>query len=486
MRKISLLFAALMTTATIAWAQVGTLTVRAKGEIERTASGFDFLYGDTTSFIVKQCVSGFFIGMKESHELVRYDMNLDEQKRSTMTLPPNFRYITGFDNKEVVDILLTKRDEDNKLTVYHDKFSATTLEPIGEPVTIASLTGEKTDNLVFISRQSPDKQLTAGIFVTKREGQASEARVSLYDRHLEEYWTMSTRLNVVDFASVTDSGEVIIGGWLQQKVTGKSDFEIIVLDGENNRTYHFTVDAGTLAEVDFANYHDGKLYFFAIGRKKGSRNTGWSDADRVISICYNTISNQATLDSHSFSEDELDYMNNHGDFRGTSSSELRFLGIDNMVAAPDGHYDVLLTQTWKMVGDINAGVCSGIMIATVKPDGTIKRVYTRPYAILAAQAYVNMKKYRMVRANGGSLLLYSQNEKNIDRKFSKKAKKLTYGSDLAVLTAIFVPDEGEIREQHFDNGGYNLMGSPIALSDGRFLLFLRTNKKLQSAIFSLQ
>lgn len=54
MRKISLLFAALMTTATIAWAQVGTLTVRAKGEIERTASGFDFLYGDTTSFIVKQ------------------------------------------------------------------------------------------------------------------------------------------------------------------------------------------------------------------------------------------------------------------------------------------------------------------------------------------------------------------------------------------------------------------------------------------------
>ncbi len=485
MRKNSLLFAALMTTATIAWAQVGELTTLSESRITLKSTTLNLLYGsDTSSLIVKQGTSYSLIETLGSKiDLVRYDSELKEKVRLSLESKDNRQYLTGFNNNESIDMLFSEKNADEtQLNVYHERLSPTTLKPMGEMIPLASLTGEKGDNLGFICRQSPNMQLTSGLFITQREGQWADARVSLYDRHFKEYWSMSTRLRTINFISVTDSGEVIIGGWLQQKVTGKSDFEIIVLDGENNHTYNFTVDAGTLSEVEFANYRDGKLYFLAIGQKKGS--TG---ADRIISLCYNTTNKEITSDSYTFNSQEIQHMNDNSKYAGRSPQDLRFLTIENIVPAPDGHYDVLLTQTWTIRSQSSLDrATSGIMIATVRTDATFKRVHIRPFETSTVTGpQESLKQYRLLRSDHGALLLYSQCKKKANRNPSKMAGYIPLFHK-SVLTAIYIPDEGEIRVQHIPTKKFCMINTPVPMGENKFILFLRSFKKLRIATFSLQ
>lgn len=489
MRKLSLFLAAFIFAATT-WAQNGDkLTTIAEKTISVKSTDFDYLYGDTTSIVFKEANTRSIFGTTGGHlEIARYDKNLNEVTRTPLDLPANCRYITGFNNKEGIDILLSEKNEEGtKIDVYHEHLSPTTLEPVGELITLGTLTGEKTDNLGFICRQSPDKMLTAGIFVTQREGQGAEARVTLYDRNLEEYWSMTTRLRVMDFASVNDSGVVVIGGYRPQAIPDRNDFEIIVLDGEKDHSYNFTLDAGEIADVDLAGWRDGKLYLLAIGRKKKSKDDNGSHADRVVSICYNTVSDKVTSDSYTFSKEEIERMNNKGNLSGTLNDEIRFLGFENAVEAPDGHYDVLLTQTWTVLSDYGTShVSSGIMIVTLQPNGTVKRVYTHPYDTWSNIVCLKLAKKRLLRTNGGSLLLYSQHEKNVGRKPSKKVKIYAPGGDKAVLTALFIPDDGEVIEKHFPTEKFSLINSPILMDNNKYLLFMSNRKTLKLATLDLQ
>lgn len=489
MRKLSLILAAFIFAATT-WAQNGgELTTLAEKTISVKSTDFDYLYGDTTSIVFKEANTRSIFGTMGGHlEIARYDKNLNEVTRSSVDIPVNCKYITGFNNKEGIDILLSEKNEEGtKINVYHEHLSPTTLEPVGERITLGTLTGEKTDNMGFICRQSPDMMLTAGIFITQREGQGAEARVVLYDRKFEEYWSMTTRLRVVDFASVTDNGEVIIGGFRPQAIPDRNDFEIIVLDGEKDHSYNFTLDAGEIADVDLAGWRDGKLYLLAIGRKKKSKDDNGSHADRVVSICYNTVSDKVTSDSYTFSKEEIERMNNKGNLSGTLNDEIRFLGFENAVEAPDGHYDVLLTQTWTVVSDYGTSqVSSGIMIVTLQPNGTVKRVYTHPYDAWSNIVSIKLAKKRLLRTNGGSLLLYSQHKKNVGRKPSKKVKIYAPGGDKAVLTALFIPDDGEVIEKHFPTEKFSLINTPILMDNNKYLLFLSNRKTLKLATLDLQ
>ena len=446
MRKLSLILAAFIFAATT-WAQNGgELTTLAEKTISVKSTNFDYLYGDTTSIVFKEANTRSIFGTMGGHlEIARYDKNLNEVTRSSVDIPVNCKYITGFNNKEGIDILLSEKNEEGtKINVYHEHLSPTTLEPVGERITLGTLTGEKTDNMGFICRQSPDMMLTAGIFVTQREGQGAEARVVLYDRKFEEYWSMTTRLRVVDFASVTDNGEVIIGGFRPQAIP----------------------------DVDLAGWRDGKLYLLAIGRKKKSKDDNGSHADRVVSICYNTVSDKVTSDSYTFSKEEIERMNNKGNLSGTLNDEIRFLGFENAVEAPDGHYDVLLTQTWTVVSDYGTSqVSSGIMIVTLQPNGTVKRVYTHPYDACSNIVSIKLAKKRLLRTNGGSLLLYSQHKKNVGRKPSKKVKIYAPGGDKAVLTALFIPDDSEVIEKHFPTEKFSLINTPILMDNNKYLFF---------------
>ena len=490
MRKLSLFLAAFIFAATT-WAQNGDeLKNIAEKKISLKATGFDYLYGDTSEIVIKESISRSIIaGLGEHIELARYDTKMNEMARTPLDLPANCRYITGFNNKESIDILLSERDEKGtKLDVYHERLSPTTLKPVGELINLGTLTGEKTDNLGFICRQSPDKMLTAGIFVTQREGQGAEARVVLYDRKFEEYWSMTTRLRVVDFASVTDNGEVIIGGYRPQAIPDRNDFEIIVLDGEKNHTYNFTLDAGEIADVDLAGWRDGKLHLLAIGRKKKHKKDNGAHADRVISICYNSVSDKVTSDTYTFSEEEMNRMNNRSNVAGIRQGEVHFLGIENTVESPDGHCDVLLTQSWTVIGKNNdmSYVTSGIMIVTIDTDGKVKRVYTRPHASECSQFYGRTAKYRLMRAKGGSVLIYSDNKKNVDRKITKKYKGYSLSMNKAALTVLFIPDNGEIEEKTFLTDKFGLTGAPIPMCNNKYMLFMRTFKKFRLTTLDLQ
>ena len=479
MRKLSLFLAAFIFAAT-AWSQNGGELIT-NAEMMFRRYYFDYMYGeDTTSLVIKE--ASIIENLNGHLEIVRYDKNLNEVTRSSMDIPVNCKYITGFNNKEGIDILLSEKNEEGtKLDVYHEHLSPTTFEPVGELINLGTLTGEKTDNLGFICRQSPDKMLTAGIFVTQREGQSAEARVTLYDRNLEEYWSMTTRLRVMDFASVNDSGVVVIGGYRPQAIPDRNDFEIIVLDGEKNHTYNFTLDAGEISKVDFASWRDSKLYLLAIGRKKKKKSDDRDNADRLISICFNTVNDKVTSDSYIFSEEEINCMNN-----SNSHKKIHFLGIEHSVEAPDGHYDVLLTRTWLFSG--SNGSCiftSGIMIATINPDGSIKRVYTHPH-YAGNSPHGRLADYHLIRTNGGSLFIYSDSKKNKDRKRTKKFKTYRAISDKAELIVLFIPDDGEIVEKHFPTERFSLINSPIPIEKNKYMLFMEDHKSLRFSTLDLQ
>lgn len=465
-------------------AQVGELSLRAKGKLLAPAS-FQTYYinGDTASLLVEQNAST----VNARYELVRMDMNQKEQARAKYRRAKDVMYVDGFDNEGGVD-LLVKEQDDEHLKVFHEHRDSRTLETVGEPRLLRSISVGKKDMLGFIYRTSPDKRLGAGIYVQQREGEGAEAEVVLYSRKYEEYWTMSTRLRALDFARVTDSGEVIVGGWGQKKDGNEVIFEVTLLDGEKDHTSTFRTNVGRLTDVQFANYANGKVYLFALVRKDGDKHNG-SQVDRLLSLCYNTATGSLTEEVHELTKEEINRLCNQDDRQPKFSSAVQFLQIEDAVGALDGHYEVILTQRWLEVdqhGLPNGYFSRGLMLITVDSDGHMQRFNTRRLNTGVPMNQYSMNRPSLFRTEGGSLLFYTEHAESAERDLAEHTKRYQPVLLKGVMTVVFTPDEGTPKVQHFDIGKTGLYGLPKKLDDKTFLLFFRNLSKAQAGVFKVK
>lgn len=466
-------------------AQVGTLSLRGKGKTLAPAS-FETFYinGDTSSILVEQNASA----VNSRYELIRMDMNQKEKARVRYRRESGRYYLDGFDNPTSVDLLVCEHDQkDNSLKTFHERRDPSTLEVVGTPRMLYSMSGSKKDGLALVYRNSPNHNLQACVYVMKREDEGAEATVALYSRQYEEYWTMTSRLHALDFALVSDSGEVIIGGWAQKKDYSEAAFEVTVLDGEKDATYTFTCSEGRIMEVQFANYSEGRILLFAIVREDGNKKNG-SQIDRLLSLCYNTKTGRLSTEIHRLTNQEINRLCNNDD-GSRASSAVEFLQIDGVCPAPDGHYDVLLSQLWTEVdqhGLPNGHFMRGLLVATVDGDGQFTRFHTRHMNSAVPINQMSMNRPRLMRTQGGSIMFYMQHAASANRPQSESTKRYQPALMNGVMTAVFFPDEGQPVEQNFELPKYGIYGLPKRVDDRTFLLFFRNLGKSQVGVFKMQ
>lgn len=464
-------------------AQVGDFSLRGKGKL-LAPSSFQTYYinGDTASLLVEQNAST----VNARYELVRMDMNQKEAARVRYRRARNLSYVDGFDNEGGVDLIVKEQDDEN-LKLFHEHRDAKTLEVVGEPRLLRSISVGKKDNVGFIYRTSPNKRLGAGIYIQQREGEGAEAEVVLYSREFEEYWSMTTRLRALDFARVTDSGEVIVGGWGQKKEGNEAIFEVIVLDGEKDHTSTFRTNVGRLTDVQFANYAKGCVYLFALVRKDGDNHNG-SQVDRLLSLCYNTVTGTLTQDVHELTKEEINRLCNQDDKWTKFSSAVQFLQIEDAEGALDGHYEVLLMQRWLEVdqqGLPNGYFSRGLMLVTVGADGRMERFNTRRLNTGVPMNQYAMNRPSLMRTEGGSLLFYMEHAESANRDLAEHTKRYQPVLIKGVLTVVFTPDEGSPVVQHIDIGKMGVYGMPKKIDDKTFLLFMRNLTKAQVGVFKV-
>lgn len=464
-------------------AQVGTLSLRDKGKVLAPGSYETFyINGDTSTILVEQNASL----LNARYELIRMDMNQNELARVRYKREKGRYYLDGFDNPSSIDLLVCEHDEDaNTLKTFHERRDPKTLEATGSPRMLHSMSGSKKDKVGLVYRHSPDYNLQACVYVLKREDERAEAKVSLYSRQYEEYWSMTTRLHVLDFALVSDSGEVIIGGWGQKKDYSEAAFEVTVLDGEKDATYQFTCSEGRIMEVTFANYTEGRVQLFALVREDRNKDNG-SQINRLLSLCYNTKTGKLTTHVHHLTAQEINCLYNE-DYGTRAKSSVRFLQIDGISPAPDGHYDVLLSQSWTIYsqgGDRYAR--NGLLVATVDRDGQFTRIHTRHMESYVVRYRKPMNLPCLMRTEGGSLLFYTQHASSADRTLDRSVKEYMPGKDKGVLTTVFFPDDGQPEAQNIGISKYGVYGLPKRIDDKSFLFFFRDNGKAQIGMFKLQ
>lgn len=479
---VFIVFAALV--AVSASAQVGELSLRAK-EKGIASGGFSAFYinGDTTSILVELNTSS----VNARYDLVRMDLNQKELARVSYRRAEGRHYVDGFDNPGSVDLLVTEHNKsETELKVLHERRDVTTLAELGDPRLLKVLTGEKRDKMGFIYRTSPNKQLGCGVYIKQREGEGAEAEAVLYNREFEPYWSMTTHLRALDFVRVTDSGEVVIGGWGQKEKDDEAFFEVIVLDGEEDHTYHFSTKSGELMEVQFANYANHKVYLFAIVREKKNRSNG-TQVDRLLSLCYNTANSTLTEEMHTLTTQEVNRLYNNSD-NSHAKSAVQFLQIDGVAAAPDGHYEAVLSQRWTEVdkyGFPSAYFTQGLMLVTVDKEGHFARTNPRRMYTGVPVAQYQMNRLLPMRTSHGSVLFYIENASSYQRPLNEGTKRFQPILKSGVMTVVYTPDEGEPVVQHFQTAKNGIMGLPKHIDDNTFILFLRDRSKAQLGVFTM-
>ena len=406
--------------------------------------------------------------MKNKPELVCYTMDQKETGRVRLTDDKETKCYGGYLNNGKVDLLMAQWEGEN-MKVYRDRRDAATLQSVGETLVLADYKGTKGDQMAFAIGMSANKELLAGVYIIGREGQGVELQVGLYNRELEEYWKMDARCRKLDFIHVTDSGEVLIGGY----VSGK--YAVSVLDGEDEDQYSFEM-ADKMNEMALARYAKGKIYF--VGAHSAREKYELQPmVDYVASICYDTKSREVAVERHTINKVEYNRLNNFKDDAKVKKDDYRvvFFSLNQVMPVEDGCY-AMFDQTWRVTVD---GVPStrnrlGMMVARIDNDGKFEWVKTFRISNVCKWTDKEHAGYRWEKTAKGLMLLWSETKSKKEIPEDAPVKDYSVSSSSGMLTAALIDRNGDIVRQHFEiPSKQSLLGHPFRLDNGDFLLIIR-------------
>ena len=408
--------------------------------------------------------------MKNKAELVNYNMEQKELARVRLTENDDLRCYGGYVNGNYADLLMAEwKGEDMK--VYRDRRDKTTLQPVGEPLVLSEYKGTKGDKMAFTIQPSTNEELLAGIYIVGRESQSVELQVGLYSRELEEYWKMDTRCRKLDFIYVTDSGEVLIGGY-----SNPGKFSVYVLDGENEESYTFEEEFGKISEARIARYAKGKIYI-VLAHLQQDKNDNRTVVDYIASLCYDTKRKETTVDKHTFTKVEYNRIHNLKDDAKVRDEDTRlvFFSLNQVIPDKDCCY-AMFDQTYRTTvnGQPTEWNRYGMMVARIDNDGKFEWINTYHLYGCSAWDSRSFSGYRWVRTDKGLLLVWAENKMNIKNKGEEPMRRYIPMDNAGMLTALLLDSDGSIVRQHFEIPfKQSLMGFPHKMDNGDYLLFIR-------------
>lgn len=420
------------------------------------------------------------LGMSE--DIVSFDMQQRETARlkydnvridNTPERPLHEVMVNG----DHLDLLITIRPKEGGLKVMHERRNIATLGVEGEPRTLATVDGNKNDNIFFFSATSPDGKLVAFATAKIANGMGTEVKVSLYSREFEEYWTMEVPAQGFNDLLVTDEGEVVMVGLSEKERRGR--VQVSVADGEHNVRQQYTYDAeGMVLEWEPARYADGKLLLVALMRddSKTFMRVG-SDADCIDAITCDLNEGNVRRDRHRFSSEEICRLENR---KGTKASYnwIQFANLVQVIGDKDGAFAVVDNQ-WDTYRNDSYVYRErrGMMVLRIGKEGRFEWVRTWRSYMKITSYYDQWSSYRWVATPDGIMLAWAQNQKDALLTGETAVKGLKGLGVKSNLEVICLGRDGNTQVTRFDIGKQGLMQQAWPLNDGSYLLYVGNNSK---------
>lgn len=404
--------------------------------------------------------------------LTHYDNDLQELATRTLEDRDDMTYLGGYVNEQGVDVVTLERTWTSMRTILQ-RYDLKTLDPVGEAKVLKSFTFSKNDNANFTLSESPDGELMAGIYLIQTLNRTPEAQVELYDHTMEPYWSMSCPITSLDDVVVTDSGEVLLGGYTYNELDKKTHFEILYMDGEVQHNYTFEQELGYPRSMEIVRCADGKLIVTGVVQDPDDLKERAVVAKSIYVLLYNMESKTVEHYTHyELTHDDNVAMTGKMLVLRTKSGATKFLRSYSSASDEEGvlvgyRPNFIVTEN----GVPTSELFGGILLLRIDTKGSIKWVHTlrqltqtQPFHGKFAQSYMRTWGQQ-------TMIVYCENAKNQDLKEDANSKVFFPMKNAANMVVNLIERDGVITTMRLAlPDKTTLMGRPHKVSDTEYTI----------------
>ena len=476
MRKLSLLFV-LIALGQVAIGQEWTLTVGAESKALKCSksnvvqeTGF---IGNTADRIYLMNVPSN-TGKKHKNfpSLISYDYNLVEQGRVQLTDDENYSMYGGFVNDGSIDLMMTESTK-SEYRVLKVSYDPATLTRKGEPVELASFARrENGKHYTFVSSSQSQEWLSV-ILAVVNDGEA-EWLINMYDTGLDELWSMEFKMDVIDDYFVSDSGDVIVGGFQRLKNSDETRLQFSVLDGERERGFTCNEVLPELQNMEIVRYANGKIY--CTGLLKGEAQ---DDFSRWMSGIYSLVYDTKAKRISKFEKVEFTKENICDLCNVTYRMKLKVLSTDKLNFASSHYDDEGTTLVYErcydyyLNGTFTLTDYAGMLMYRIDNSGHILWHKTVPRDVQAPAGVHNGVRTRLIPAGDAYTMFFVDSPSNLTPKPGKPAAVTSLIRGKQILMAMTVDHQGNITRKGLQIPSKSVcIGAPHKTAENEYLLFL--------------
>ena len=405
--------------------------------------------------------------------LVSYDLNLNEKNKIMLPDNDERRFYGGYANENTIDLLMTE-EKKSQYSAYRLSYDPMTLQPKGEPQLLTSFTkGQGERNYTFVSSSQSQEWLSV-IFAVVKDDDA-EWRINLYDTELEELWSMEFHMDVIDDYLVTDSGEIVVGGFYQKKNGNDVRVQFAVLDGEREVSYSDVGSWEDMQTMEIVRYHDGKIYCAGLlkGTELEKNKSRWSSG--AYAMTYDTREKKVTkFEKIIFSkEDVCDLCNvpRRTRMKEVSTDKVSFV---NAVYDEAGTVVEFERSFNLLVNNIPTFTSyMGVLVYRIDNDGHIAWSKVMNREVQAPNGATNGVNSRLFAHDGKYTMFWPEDPRNVNPKPEATVAPVSIEKAKLVLMATTFDRQGGMTRQGVAIPSKALcIGAPHQLGDGNYMLLL--------------
>lgn len=405
--------------------------------------------------------------------LVYYDDNLVEKAKVMLPNDDKENYYGGFVNENSVDVLMTRQKE-SEYQAFHLSYDLATLQPKGEPrllMSFSSNSGER--NYTFVSSSQSQEWLSV-IFAVVKDDDA-EWRINLYDTGFDELWSMEFHMDVIDDYLVTDSGEIVVGGFYNKKNSDDIRVQFAILDGEREENYSDVGNWDAIQTMDIVRYENGKIYCTGLlsGEELEANNSRWSSG--FYSLVYDTKAKKVCkFDKVLLTKDDICDLCNvsrRNKLKILSTDKLGFVNsvfdVDGTVVSFERSFNLLVNGVHTFTSFM------GMLVYRIDNNGKIvwyKVVNREVQAPYGATKAVNSK---LIAHDGVYSSFYIDSPKNVIPKPNYPVEATSIDKAKQVLMSVTFDKEGNVTRQGIEIPSKSIcIGTIHPVGNGNYIQLL--------------
>lgn len=409
-------------------------------------------------------------------QLQKYDRDMNliaEEPVEYRRLHTEYQY--GYLNGNTLDILRGETGKEGDV-ITHLQYDASTLKQIGEEEIVRF---KSEDNIASALMQFTRSQSTDWISILYLEPHQGEPRLNaiMLGRDLKPLWKMSGAPWAFNSQFVTDSAELVMGGYtLPKGGSGTTRVRFVVMDGENEVFYDGNVNTGRLVNFRIVRYSNGVIYcvgaLYADGqREKDTRVSGY------YALTYDThLQDVVNYEEFMLTDDDVNIICN--DDLSNKVKEPRV----HYTAPADFHYDdqgatALYDRLWDVYRRDKYGnreyqttVHSGMIAFRVDNQGHIQwhRAIRHNVSFWDPSGYWTTP--RLLHAGNMDYIFTYESEKNLKKKPGKSYDFVRMKRQQFNFYAIGIDGGGNVNYELLGGPKQGLlMGAPHPM-DGGYIL----------------